>query len=505
MPISFIFSPETVTLDQAPIEVSLTSNLPVERNFQNYLKIAFTGDGPSVGEQFTVAYADVTFTITVQTASSFDGKTISTKKVSQSLDDYKDQVIKELQTNYHIVSDFNVFTPTQSIQGIVRLSPRNDNYILQLDSNLNNTTVSQVLAPNNAFQENPTAVLIVKKYNLNTQLFDTQLIHRQPILETQTPVVFDIRKDFNLRYHLPSAASIRSEEAEKTTDNWQKYQLSYTEQGGLPPTIGGITKLNNVFYVLHGQQEYFNQYQNFWLYFRDSGRFLTAQEQRKMVTMEQPEWLYWIAREDGEYRIQTVVTYRDGTEETFLQYVSVDLLTGEVAYFSVGFEQLGFECYDDNPIVEYAVQVLLDGFPTSTRHVYELTTDVTLHERYYLFGNPLGGMDTIRCSGRRTDNESITTQSATRIVNREVLQDRRGEDLTYDRRSRRSFTQLTGHISKAEIDNLLKLLRIGECWEIDMERGELMPLLIEAGSIEKYKDENDLEGVTWTASYAFEE
>lgn len=495
--------PSRVSLSGAPSHLELTSNLPLNQYPTNYLRIRFLNNGPQVGEKLKLAYRDVVIEFTFQAAADASGETLSVKAAAQSLADYETQIETELFKNYHIASDFEIQEVTASSAGIVRIEPIDLQEEIQITHNLTDTQVEHVFSANNAYLAYPQLLVMNSIYDHELATYLPPVSHRKPLIEQIGTVSFALGDDFALDYHLPNAASITLQEAEKTTRNWLKYRIQYAEYGGIPPKAQALAGGNEEYIMLHGSQSFFEQYRDWWTFFKNSEQFLTTRAQKKVVALEQPEWLYWIARQTAAHYISVQVTYRDTTTQVFDQPFVISLQEGEVAYFSVGFTQLGFECDEDNPIISYKVTMYANALPVSLEYEYELTTDTVPYERYFVFGNSIGGMDTVRITGKQTVSSTITTQEGERVVTGTVLEDRLGSQLNFGRNSQRSFTQRSGYKSKAEIDELEKLLRIGSAWLII--DNEFFPILIDGQSIELYDDGEDLHAISWSFRYAWEE
>lgn len=505
MSIISVTTPPIVSLDQNPIQVEIESNLSTEQDVIDFLRVGIQEGSAAVGQQIELAYSDVVIVFTFAAAADFSGNTLSVQQAGQDLQEYKAQLRQEMRRNYDLVSNFNFGVDIGTINSIgdILLYPKVANLDFQYESDADNITLTRTLF--DGFTENAQIVLLVFVYNQDTDKYDRFFEHRLPIISYTEQVIFDIQKDFALRYQLPSSASIRAEDAQRCTENWTRFRLQYAEAGGSPPSVKALTENEKTFTVLHGKQGYARQYESWWTFFEFNQRFLTERLLGKPVTMRQPEWLYWMARKDGQYFLNIVVTYLDGNTNQFPQEIQVDLLQGEVGVWAVGFQQLGFDCYEDNPIVSYTVQ-LLDGFlPASAPYGYIVEADEVSYERYYLFGNAWGGMDTIRTTGKREENSNLSRQTAVRVVTPEVIADARGSDLSYDHRNQKTFTQHSGYLSVKDLKVLDDLLRIGKAWEIDVNGSQFTPILIDQQSIEITKDENDLESIRWSFRYAFEE
>ncbi|TPE43959.1 hypothetical protein [Pontibacter mangrovi] len=128
------------------------------------------------------------------------------------------------------------------------------------------------------------------------------------------------------------------------------------------------------------------------------GHFLTSHERLKTINKAQPEYLYWIS--DGTHG---QVQIRRGT---WLKGVSEPAYTYEVVSVKKH-ELLCIPAFE--PIAEGVdkvdVTVLSPEFVEITESmVYKIAPDVATDERFFLFYNSWGGLDTLRCTGEREDS-----------------------------------------------------------------------------------------------------
>jgi len=222
------------------------------------------------------------------------------------------------------------------------------------------------------------------------------------------------------------------------------------------------------------------------------------------VTPEQPEWLYYLGRRDESLRVRVVVTRRDDTTEV-LNLESFEARTGQLYAIKTGFDQLGLSIDFTNPIVSYSVALISIAEPVTEFYQYRVTLDGASWDRYFLFGNSLGGFDTVRGTGRQTSAVDISTATARRIVTAADRAAYRGEDFDYDRRLRGTFSGSIGYRTLPEILHLRDMLLSDTVYIIDRQESRFVPIQTEAGSVNLFKDGDDLFGLDFRYRHAWEE
>lgn len=488
------------------VRVAASSNMIVEPLVNN-LRIRVDGS-PSVGEELTFSYDGVTVTFTVAAQADDSGSQLS-QQGALSLDDYVALLADELKKNWDVCLNFRVEFDVSAALKYIRLFPRATSSLdWTFENGLTNFDVVDVVSSSSADVENGSIALLVEVYDQESAEYGNPLPHILPILINYQPVVFDIRPDFNLRYHLPDRATIGigGDFFNHAPDCYTKYRLRLGERQGAPPQVQALNIIDQEFFAIYGGRPTRESYQKWWQFFGKGKQFLTLQPLQKETTMEQPEWLYWIGRADHTLLLRVETTAYDGTETTYTLSDGYDFELGVVAYIKTGFTQLGLTYDPANPIIAYTVY-LVDGadFIWSEKREYILDADCVKWERYFLFGNSLGGCDTLRATGKSEATINYEAQQAERILSQEVIENGRGQYFQYNRSQRVSFEARVGYISKEQLLYLHELLLSEEAWMIDVDTEEFIPIVISPGSVDFFKDGQDLYTLTFNYEYAFED
>jgi len=453
--------PETVSLARGPVELKLTSNLPTSGTPINRLRLTVAGS-PAVGETITLTYGEVEETIEVKTASDDTGRTISVQG-ALSLADYGALLAEELRGNYALFLNFEIEYELQGAFHYVYLSPRYTTaFTWSTSGSLSNITATPVVGTNTAYQDNPGLVALVEVYDDDADAWGDPIIHSLPILRSSEEVIFDLRNDFVLRHGLPPTNTIGSSGSNfaQITDNIVKYRLRYAERQGRPSVIARLTDASDDLFALFGTNSFFSQYEDFWSYWEVNGRFLTPQPKTKRVAFDQPEWLYWLGRSNdySPWTLKVRAYRRSGAVSDYSYGGGQVFFVGECWAIKTGFTQLNLPLDSADPITYYEVYLDKKGAVASETFTYYLTGACGEFERYFLFGNSLGGCDTIRATGKWLTSLEHSTQEGQRVTDETTLSDSRGEDFHYNRSGRAVYEGSVGYISAARAAYLQELL-----------------------------------------------
>ncbi|MEO0873117.1 MAG: hypothetical protein AAFY48_00785 [Bacteroidota bacterium] len=487
--ITEINNPELVSMCRQPMRIAVTSNLATEERIIHYLRLAVTGS-PTVGDTIVITYGDVSETFTVQTAADDSGNTISVQGTLSNLA-YAQLLVQEFNRNYALFTSFEI-EHNSGADEFVQIQPRVDRtQEWTVDNNLDNIDDEILTGGPSGFQPNPGLVLLVEKFDGTN--YERPIEHSLPLIESGLAVSFDIQSDFDLRHHLPPTNTISSSGNYFTfcTDNIQRYRFSYAERSGRPSRVQGLFSDKQDYFALYGTNSFFSQYEDFWTYWKDNGRFLTTQKNRKKVVYNQPEWLYWIGRQFGNMFLRITATQRSGVVTAYTRGTAAVSL-GDVVAIQTGYDQLNLPDNPTDPIVKYTVELLIGGTTVSEVFEYTITGNNGGPERFFLFGNSLGGCDTVRATGKFVTQLEIEGQDAERIVDEDVIADGRGAFYQYDVRGTGGFQGSVGYKSAEYIAYLQELLLSPEVWVIDTASQRFNPIRIDRGSVSLFKDGDDL-------------
>ncbi|MEL6140682.1 MAG: hypothetical protein AAFU67_03600, partial [Bacteroidota bacterium] len=421
---------------------------------------------------------------------------------------YRDLLIEELRANAQVFLNFTLGS-TSSINGpAVTLIPRgtaNLTWQYTTDTPLN---IEVITVSNSGYLGVPGFTLITEIYNHELGFYDRRIPHNLPVISQSRPVTFDIQSDFDLSYELPDPQGIGGgvPVVKECFKNWTKYRVYYAETNSRPPISQPLTSNNEEYFVFYGARGFQSQFENFWQYWENSGRFQTSIVSPIVVTTNQPTWLYWLGRQEGRLlRLRVQHERRSGATIT-LTLGQFNERLGQLFCLSTGYRQLSTPDSSVDPVVRYNVFLAdAQGDVVSETVTYEVSTECEDWERFYLVGNSLGGFDCWRGTGRMKIGSNSTTREGRRNVSAEDVREGIGEDFHYLRQHRVTYDGSIGHVSRHQIVRLQNLLVSTEVKMVDVNTQRFVPILVEPGSVELTKDGNDLDALQFRFKLAFED
>lgn len=292
-------------------------------------------------------------------------------------------------------------------------------------------------------------------------------------------------------------------------DCMRRYYIKYAEKSGDPATIGTYTQ-SNVYYALRGGIS-FEKYP-YLDYFNDhlpvKKSFLTWEENNKIITETQQEYLYFLLLDTGVFSsldltLKYTITYTDGTTATgsLVSISSVSEL--DVVIFPAGFTQL--DLGNVNPaktVKSYKLWVVDSGATVlSEERNYILTRKKFWQTRYYLYTNSLGGVNTLRSTGKHDIELKHKISQANIFVPWDYNLIDGAEDVFY-KSEQASLKARTGYQSKLQVDRLRDMLLSTKV--VRIVNGRFMPGKITNTSISIYGDNEDLYALAFDFENDFE-
>jgi hypothetical protein len=200
---------------------------------------------------------------------------------------------------------------------------------------------------------------------------------------------------------------------------FRRFYLQHSEQwdgSGAPTYI-----VRDTHYLVYGGLDFFEYAtQSYFKVYRPAVHpFLTWEPVHKEVFADQPEYLYYhhdSATEDT-FAIVAKFTYADGTSRT----VPVGSTSGaqrfEVWRVAVGLAQLratlGTAVVSAQVVAWDVYATTAAGVPLTETRSYQLSEELPLNRRYFLYANSVGGINTLATSGKgktETDFASVLVQ-----------------------------------------------------------------------------------------------
>lgn len=292
-----------------------------------------------------------------------------------------------------------------------------------------------------------------------------------------------------MRAHVPD---INETEIQRVFNIYSRMKVFFGEKFGEDPQLQSLSESSEMMAILGGiQKEYFPDIDFFNSFLDDKNQWLTWQNKIKRVQRKQEEYLYfYVYKNVFDLRLWTRVYYDDEEQsETWDQNfrTKAQVKEGEIYCIPVGFIHGGIQALDPSkPVRKYDVGLWdSDGNIIGHTRTYILDETPSPYTRYFLFQNSLGGMDTLRTTGK-------------------AMKDFQGEIDIYEQilpvdysiqtgQFRKSYASFhnemevsTGHLTKQAADYLQELLLSKEVYEIT--DGIRVPIIIDTDSFRIFSD-----------------
>jgi len=199
------------------------------------------------------------------------------------------------------------------------------------------------------------------------------------------------------------------------TDIAGKYYIKYFEYYGLPPEYKTVC-YSSVYIYLQGEISQLRMAAlkqkglSFWTWLTTKHNFLTFCPDKKIISLNQPEKLYFIMPYSRDkIKLHVSIYYTDGSNTySFLEEYD-SALQYDVFEFIVGYAKTQIENIDpDKTINKYEISLTDEGNNRiSAIRTYILDHTYYEFERYFLFKNSIGVFESFRATGINTRNIDI--------------------------------------------------------------------------------------------------
>ena len=144
-------------------------------------------------------------------------------------------------------------------------------------------------------------------------------------------------------------------------------------------------------------------------------KFLTNMPRITKVNTECPMWLYFYLPIVADIALKGTVYYTDGTSSDYDYWVGIGIAfdAGKIYRTTAGYNQLGIGYINPSKTVSKYTVFVYDhntGNPVTETFTFKIDQLERYYNRYFLFQNSLGGVDTVWCHGLATKELSITTE-----------------------------------------------------------------------------------------------
>lgn len=281
-------------------------------------------------------------------------------------------------------------------------------------------------------------------------------------------------------------------ELQRVFNVYCRMKVFFGEKFGEDPELQQLTESSEMMAIMGGiQKEYFPDIDFFNSFLNAKKQYLTWQNKVKRVQRKQEEYLYfYVYKEIFDLRVWVRVYYDDEEQSELWDQHFIeksDVKEGEIYCIPIGFIHGGIQALDPSkPVRKYDVGVWdTDGDTIGHTRTYILDETPSPYTRYFLFQNSLGGMDTLRTTGK-----SMKDFQGEIDIYEQILPENYSLQTAQFRKSYASFINETevssGHITKQAADYLQELLLSKEVYEIT--DGIRVPVIIDTDSFRIYSD-----------------
>lgn len=337
-------------------------------------------------------------------------------------------------------------------------------------------------------------------------------------------VYFNIGHLMPLEYDLPNTNSIQNFEVKKMEQGVSLYKVDAVEYTG--DTAG--TSLMFLKYALHGGRDVItNRTYNFFDDFATNQKFLTLQPREKLITTEQPEWLYYPliypeASNTLHYWLKIKLHFSDDTDTTITKLIVPNSETftgvkGEVVILPTGYDQLNLSSYENANKYIMQYEVYVEAYRVFTpvgatvgewvlQHTTEHFTYVMDYDlqswkkRYFLFRNSLGGMDTL-CTRGKASIEAAQKKKHYAIQQTHEMPISLHPMRTLPIKNQKRTKINIGYLERPQREWLEDFAGSDLHWEIDVEAAQFLPIQITSAKINIHEDDQPLQDAEFTFQY----
>lgn len=144
-------------------------------------------------------------------------------------------------------------------------------------------------------------------------------------------------------------------------------------------------------------------------------KFLTNMPRTRKISKEQPLWLYFYLRSAIDLSIAGTIYYSDGTSTNYNTWGgSGPMFTADNIYrVDLGYDSLAIGSYNVlKTVIKYtaAIYNVTDSVNYSETLTFKVDQIERAYNRYFIFGNSLGGVDTIWCHGLKKEQMGFSSE-----------------------------------------------------------------------------------------------
>lgn len=480
--------PATYNLDGDSIEANFTTDRITPG--RSSIELAFSGS-PVADETIEISWPGTIVTLTAKASPDNSGNQIPLQG-GLTLAAYADEIKERLEQNEILAGKFIFSRGSSGTENVTLNAPLYEEINFAVTNGL--TNVAETVTNYAGLQDDNLKVL-VKLYKTQNSI-DTFLatLHTSYDLTQLPPVAgIDFSQLLNLSPHLPPQNTILADPYSYgvATDAFCSFYFRYADKYGSPAVAEALVK-SGTYHCLHGATSKDATTTFFPLLGEIKAHnysILGTALMPKVISTEQPDYFYYFPRGiKSNQRIHAIITWSNGDITHEYIATGVTLLGNTLYYFPCGYEQLGLHTLvnGDAFIVAYRFAVGAydidnndDTFLPQVEVYYQVDCFCHPWNIYLLMDNGLGGCETIRLKGRRTEGFEADKE-------RIEFEDGRLEDV--NARGQSMIEASTGWYPVAYTKHLRQML-LGKLWLIDLENERFLPVVADINNMTDYEDD----------------
>ncbi|MES2590914.1 MAG: hypothetical protein V4608_03430 [Bacteroidota bacterium] len=428
------------------------------------------------GDSFNFKWADETVIMTIVAGTpDGSGTQVPAWVLGQSETYYATVLVTHFKNNYLLSENFDIMV--FSFLGLISVIFLAKNYGIEYDLGAETTVTGTGY---DLLGTIPVAYVVQDNYKMFVDVY-VEVAHKNG---TYTKVGtqeldpdefnmcgFDLSKMVNskLEYQLPSYNEVTPQ---RNTQTMKRFYTRYAEKYGSPVTIkkvyetAPIEALKAGFNFLQFQLSY-SQIDNHYI---ANKLFLTRQPRAKKISAIQREYLHWISPDTTTANVVLAVKiYKDDGTTATSYGTPVSSGPKEMRRFASGYDQRVASLFPlvlFSTVIKYEVWVEGNwgsGYVVASEvFTFICDKDYYRDERYFLFTNSDGGIDTFRATGLKVE----TTQLEGDVLNINSRSPVTGEYVEANIQSKSTVVQNSGHLNREQNKWLDDMFLAEQKWEV---------------------------------------
>ena len=465
MSVTLIQSPPHIAYSRRKIAVVVETDR-VDPSHQATVLFAFSGNGATDGEAFTLRWAGNTVVFTFKTTPDASGLQLPIWDGAGRLLDYIGNLATALRQHYLILE---AWTVTIGVDTLLLTAKSNDAVSPTIIGNLTNVTITPTAAPSPYLDVNLSAYVRAIDYTGTPMGAPFNVPYNAETRRAE----FDLQSAFShLKPHVPLARTLNPAQpfrSETASDAFNWYSFRYADKSGFPPTPQKMAASDDMIAVYGTAKDFPTDPKNRAVALHPTPTI------RKQVGLKQPDYAYILPLQTWFKAFIEVTLYLDNGQ-TLLYFpengarfqIGQDILL----LFRTGFHQLKLDNLTTPPktrIAAYDWRLMHDNTanPSATEPLTEIVAmrydvDYQTAERdmYLLLDNGLGGMETLRLRGAIREKYTV---EMTEIENYDGSRDTFAEEVT-------QTSEVTTAVMPTTMARYYRQLLRGQLWLCDVKK-----------------------------------